>query len=734
MRLRYLFFIVLLLAAVSVQAESDFFKKFKSDYGALDLDLLNNPCEVATVSDFVYQKDIATFTFAEGKVYLLRAVNGRATTAIFIGKGSAAITVPSHVERQTLLYASGDSTVAQQFEVCFIRMADDFDLLLKEKFSFAKVQLDWKDFNVAKKAQGEFFFKPVIQHPYDNYFQLLRSAYQRAADGYFWIDFNRYVFSYDPNRPEQTVIAYEKEGGDIAMTDGAVLQRRENGVTDDLKMSLIPYPTTIVDRSADLVMAGLEGREVASGDIRTKVVVNADSLAFLSLFFHYNLKLDSLNTNDLPTDFYRRKDFNFIGVILPRTYYKGDTLDLRLWCRGKGYVSVFPYVENPAASPHQLTIVTRQDFNYLIPGLEKVEKLDGGMAKLTIAPPQSFRNFQFQGYAPKFDTIVRTTDAGATVNFLKSRAIKKSKFGCFVPDEMYQAPTLGAFNFLAGKLGAAGGQFEFFVFPENYGTMPGMVEIPQVYCILDGTGGFHVLPGVQVARQYFGALMQPVSDRDQWLIDAAPEYLGLMYVQEALGGGPFYTEMVTRRNLATTLVERSRDLPLAAGDRVSDSLRAAKGAWIMHMLRFVMFDPATQSDAVFMKFLRDLALRCNFKPYTNADIQALAEKAYGQPLDWFFRHWLFARNIPEYDITYTISQKENGWMVEGLVTTAKVGPEFQMPVVMRVEMTDGQSSYVHPMIKGNEDHFSLGPFATQPKELTFNEFFSVLSKDNVKKK
>jgi len=394
---------------------------------------------------------------------------------------------------------------------------------------------------------------------------------------------------------------------------------------------------------------------------------------------------------------------------------------------------VFPYVENPVASPHRLTIVTRQDFNYLIAGLEKVEKLDGGMAKFTVAPTQSFREFQFQGYAPKFDTVPRTTEAGATVNFLKSRAITKSKFDCFVPDEMYEAPTLGAFNFFAGKLGAAAGQFEFFVFPENHWTMPGMVEIPQVYCILDGTGGFHVLPGVQVARQYFGALMQPTSDRDKWLIDAAPEYLGLMYVQEALGGGPFYTEMVNRRNLATTQVERSRDLPVAAGDRVADSLLAAKGAWIMHMLRFVMFDPNTQSDAVYMKFLRDLSIRCNYKPYTNADIQALAEKAYGQPLDWFFRHWLFERNIPEYNVAYGITRKEGGWMVEGTVKTGGVGPEFQMPVVMRVEMVDGQSSYAHPMIKGPEDHFALGPFATQPKQLAFNEFFSVLSKDNVKR-
>ena len=62
-------------------------------------------------------------------------------------------------------------------------------------------------------------------HTYDNYFQLLRSVYERAEDGYFWIDFDRYVYSFDPNRPEEeVVVAYEHEGGDTEPTNGAVLQ------------------------------------------------------------------------------------------------------------------------------------------------------------------------------------------------------------------------------------------------------------------------------------------------------------------------------------------------------------------------------------------------------------------------------------------------------------------------------------------------------------------------------
>jgi hypothetical protein len=82
----------LLLGSLSY-AESDAFKKFRSDYATLDQDLLNNDCEVAAVSNFVYRKDVATFTFTEGTMYLLRYVDDRPTTAIFIGKGNAKIDI-----------------------------------------------------------------------------------------------------------------------------------------------------------------------------------------------------------------------------------------------------------------------------------------------------------------------------------------------------------------------------------------------------------------------------------------------------------------------------------------------------------------------------------------------------------------------------------------------------------------------------------------------------------------
>ena len=221
-----------------------------------------------------------------------------------------------------------------------------------------------------------------------------------------------------------------------------------------------------------------------------------------------------------------------------------------------------------------------------------------------------------------------------------------------------------------------------------------------------------------------------------WLADALSEYLGLMFVQEALPGAPFYSELVQRRNLMDSVLGRNMDMPLAvAASRLPDSLRAYKGAWVLHMLRNVMLDlnATSNKDARFLRFLAELVYVTNNTTFTNADIQKVAEKHYGQPLDWFFNEWVYGRNFPEYKVTYVIALKEKQFVVDVNATVSRVGAEFQMPVIIRVEHEDGTSSFIRQTISGAGGSFQLGPFASKPKEFFFNEFFSVLSSDKVGK-
>jgi hypothetical protein len=714
----------------STQAESEFFKSFKDNYDHLGSDLANKPpAELAEISDFVYEKDVATFTFQQGKLYLLRHLDGRPTTAIFLGEGHAQIEVPSPVERQSLMYAAKDSVIDETFQMAFINFSDDFDLRLREQFTFKEAVLGWRDFN--KSQQGEFFFKPVVMHEYDNYFQLLCSHYGRKEDGFFWIDFNRYTFCYDPNRAEEVVVGYEHEGGDQECTHGAIMQRREKGIYDDYRMSDIAFPSTILSRQGELLMTGLDGKYIERAAIDLSVQIDRDSLRFVSVYLHHNLNVDSVYYDGAPADFWRRGDFAFMGVILPEYRYRGDTVNIRLVYHGKDYQMPLPFVENPKPSEHNLIFDIPSGYNYIIPAMARAESQNGKHDRYTVTPQEPYRMFEFQPYASGFDTIPLVSDIGITLSFLKSKHITKGRYDCFVPDEYYRNTTAEVFNYLTGRLGMPPATFAVWVYPEMGRSMPGLMGVPQVQCLVDGTGGLYMTAGNSAARQWFGSLMRPRTDREYWLLGAVPDYLSLMCVSSGVSPSVFFGELKRRRNQIYTIVENDNDKPLAGGRRLTAVHRMVKGDWVLHMLRYLLYDLENPSDRPFLRFLNELKVLCNNSLFTNEDVIKLAEKHYGQPLDWFFKHWLYSRNIPEYDVKLKREQRAAGQYVVADVTTKKVGPDFKMPVIIRVESEEGQSTYHRQMIAAGQDHFELGPFPSRPKDVIFNEFFSVLSKDHV---
>jgi len=739
MKARSLVLVTVLVAVLvgAAMGESEFLKKFKRDYAALDMDLLNNMGEQARIKNFVYHKDIATFTFKEGKIHLLRYVDGRPTTAIFVGKGNVKIEIPSHVERQALEGITKDSVVDEDFEVAFIRMADDFDLKLKEKFTFEPEELKWKMFTISKQAHGEQFFKPIILHTFDNYFQLLRSLYERSSDGYFWIDFNRYVFSFDPNRPEQVAIDYELGLSDLVAAPGAAFQRKEIGIYDDHQMSDIPYPTTIIDKRGAIEMGGIDGFALDNAEVTVKLVLNADSLRFVSLFLPAILKEDSIYFNGQAVEYHRRKDFKHIGIILPEYHCRGDTLLFTLWYKGKKFERCLPYVENPQVCPHSFTFTVPKGFNYYTSGMSAVERLDNKRDRFTVSSSNQYNDFYFHVYASDIDTIPMQSDAGIILNFLKMQHISKRLVTCFVPDETFRTSIVDAFNYMTTYLGSPPNTFVEYIVPERTVSMPGLIMTPQTSCAtetpMEAVGGFDVVAGDAVARQWFGTLLRPASDRETWIADALPQYLSLMFLHHKQGA-TYQANLISRRDSIYTEVERKRDMPLASGSRASSRIRVNKGVWLLHMLRFLMYDLDQGTEQHFLRFLQEFAMTCRTSKSTNKDFMDIAEKHYGQPLDWFFRQWLYGRNLPQFKVEYKINGKGDEYFIDVKVETKGVGADFTTPVAMRVVDSGNKQTYLRETVSGAHTEFTLGPFADKPKELVFNEFYSVLSKDKVKKK
>ncbi len=740
---------LILLAATGARADA-FFDQFNKDYNTLSQDLLNNTGEVAEISDFVYQKDVATITFTKGKIHFQRYVNGRPTTAIYIGTGHVHIDVPTHAGRQGLWAVAKDSVVDEDFEFLFIRMADDFDLALKEKFTFEQENLDWRQMAKAKEEQGEFYFLPRIQHPYDNYFRLLISCYERAADGFFWCDFDRYVFTYDPNWPEQVNVAYEFEPADMVVTTGARFQRKENNHYADSLLSDIPYPTTILKKTAAVDLSGQDGRRLESGQCTLDLLVNADSLRYTWFYLQFNLELDSVKLGDTPVDFMRRKSFEYTGVILPQYFHAGDTLHLTAFYHGRNYDHFLPSVSNPAACPQEVTFTVPKGYAYYTSGMGPMEETDDGKMRFTATSPAPFTDFFYQCYATGVeDTLPKVSDLGLTLNFvIADRDIRRKS--CFINRETYQTSIMAAFNYLSSRFGGPPFVFSEYVIPTGFQSMPGMIKVPQQACVTEGIwqnyGGFDAISGNGVARQWFGTMMRPRSDRDGWVHEALPAYMGLLFIQNDKSSQHYFDNLFGRRDSLYKNLDIGQDLPLSAGTRLTAfadenglvdnyaAIRTNRGIWLMHMLRFVMYDVESGSETAFNGFLRELFLTVNNKTFTNADIRRLAEKHYGQDLGWFFEQWMYGVFIPKFDVTWTVASRDGKYYLPVTVKTEDVTPGFRMPVIVRVVDGDGQYKFYRKPLEGMSTKFELGPFDKAPQDFVFNEFMSILSRDNVSKK
>lgn len=726
------------IVATGALAETEQMKTFKEDYNTLSEDLLNNPGELGEIENFVYQKDVATITFTKGRMHLGRIVDGRPTTAIFIGEGHCSIEVPVPSERNCMHAVTGRESVDEDFEVCFIEFSDNLDLLLKENFEFTPQSLSWKNFAAAKQAQGEVFFKPSIYHTYDNYFQLLRSHYERKDDGYLFIDFNRYTFTFDPNRPEQVRIGYEFEGGDVIISEAAVFQRQEHNHYQDSLLSQIQYPTRAISKHGELVLGGLDGKKIeedSRGDM--SLVVESDSLKYVSIWLNYNLKEDSIYVNGEPADYHRRKDFEHIGLILPEYAHKGDTINVSIWYDGSDYDYALPYVQSPNPCLHTFSFAVPGGANYYMPG--KAPKTDGERGKdiFEVSPQNLYNRFYFTGFVTGVDTVTATTDAGLMMNFVKLKSVNKQAMECFIPDATYEAIALESMNFFSTLLGGnPPGVFGLYVVPEQtFVSMPGTMSLPQNACVTSGTpaalGGFHMYSGYAAARQWFGNLMKPSTHRDQWIEPALASYLPGLLIERKVDAGHFYSNMLNRRDTLLNLDEVNRLRPISIGERGVDMLTANKGAWLVHMLRLLMLDLESMSDRAFTRFLFEASFTFNNRVFTTNDFIALAEKHYGESLDWFFNYWLYDYRIPQFEIKWDVTEDGGEYIIDATAVTQDVGADFRMPVIMRVETADGQSVFVRETLEGTQDSFSLGPFTTEPSQLHFNEFLSVLCKSNV---
>jgi hypothetical protein len=284
---------------------------------------------------------------------------------------------------------------------------------------------------------------------------------------------------------------------------------------------------------------------------------------------------------------------------------------------------------------------------------------------------------------------------------------------------------------------------------------PGLVTLSWLGFQTHWTGILQALRSHEVAHQWFGNAVGWATYHDQWLSEGFAEYLGALYVEwviqdrknfenliqswhdDLLEGGHVGVSLGLQRfGLGNAALRKSEGLaagPLWLGFRLGqkDELdyylsTYRKGAYIVHSLRWLLRDLNSGSDARFWAFLADFV-----QPYLGADpathdLQKIAEKHFGAPLDWFFKQWIYGTAIPRYRWAYQVIPTDSGNAVQISIQQEEVPPDFRMPVPVMVEYNDGVQVWQRIWVDRNGGQFTFSPRPALVRKVKFNEGQAVL--------
>ncbi len=162
--------------------------------------------------------------------------------------------------------------------------------------------------------------------------------------------------------------------------------------------------------------------------------------------------------------------------------------------------------------------------------------------------------------------------------------------------------------------------------------------------------GFDMLHLHEFAHEWWANLVTAKNWNDFWIHEGFASYAQALYVEHLHGKEGYREEMLSMRGGITNARAVAPREPRTATQMYTNSDIYPKGAWIVHMLRFLM------GDEVFFQALRRMAYpdpelekakdgsACRFA--TTEEIHDIAEKVSGQELDWFFEVYVRQSALP----------------------------------------------------------------------------------------
>lgn len=240
-----------------------------------------------------------------------------------------------------------------------------------------------------------------------------------------------------------------------------------------------------------------------------------------------------------------------------------------------------------------------------------------------------------------------------------------------------------------------------------------------------GNFGYELLAH-ELAHQWFGDMITCGSWEDIWLNEGFATYLtGLCFNYLR----PQYWNIFKADRISKSTAQPDGsvwvDDTTSVARVFSSRLSYAKGAMLLHMLRWKMGDDAFYQAV--RNYLNDPALVLGYA--RTKDLKAHLEAVYGQNLDAFFGDWFYGQGYPSYDIKWSKTPDNQVKIIMGQTPSHPSVSFFEMPVAVKLK-NDLQDTLIvlDHTFSGQEFSFQLG---FTPTELVFDPDLWLVSRNNL---
>ena len=761
-----------------------------SDPNYLALRNITLGSEAVSVTNFDLKRDAGTFHLHSGTVCFVPPVNGRVTGAVFAGDGSFVLNPPTESERKSLKYLTKEDQFNEKFERLVLRFTDStYDQIKKDGIPAS----GGCDRGLLKDSQNTTRHK--IKTNLEA--QLLGEILSPEPRGIFvaFVHGKRYddkeLYELDPNANSDQVDFWtydENKFGDWASFNFTEPHAR-GSVGRMIRIEHHQLDTT------------LEKNGALSGKATTTFVSERNGLRVVPFSLFHTLRVQSVTADGQPLSFIQedKNDDADFAVILPKPLAAGEKFSVTTTYGGKEAVSnegggnYFPIARDdwyPNGVGSSLGEYASYDMTFHIPKGMKIaatgalvgESNEGGQntSVWKSEAPQTVAGFNFGRF--------KVEEAKLSKPEMLIQSFANEEPPNWVQSLQQAASTLpGALGTMSttslNKKALAEGELAVALYTDYFGpplfthleltqqtacsfgqSWPGLVWIPICY-YFDTTvrhqlgidwgdrGYWKVVTPHEVAHQWWGHTVGFSSSRDQWMSEGFADMSASLYLSMIeKNAKKFLTFWNDEREL---LLERNPqgfraiDVgPVTMGYRASSSrtggditrrLIYPKGAYILHMIRMMMYD-RQNGDKQFKETMQDFVNTYRGKAASTEDFKAIVEKHMtpemdaeeNHKMDWFFNEYVYGTELPNYKLDYSFDTGADGTIVMNLnVAESGVDDKFRMVVPVYLELDDGRIVFLGRMrIVGNKSEAAKVPLKglkAKPRRAMINYYDDVLA-------